>query len=152
MRGADFRWLVAGLSIVTAVVVAGCNGPQSSTSIPFVGQNAAYLPRPESTQGPGNIYWDKYAVHLSYPPKYHGKATLYYWAPDGYYLEPLYCKQKGRISATTHRHGSAPSGYKWVVFWFVAQSPGPNHCVLTAVLGKTGSPPLAGINIDINGK
>jgi hypothetical protein len=78
------------------------------------------------------------------------KALLTYWAPNGYFTEPVYCKNGGKISATAHRKYGNPSAYMHVVFWFKALSAGPDECGFTAVLNNTGSPPIAVIELHID--
>jgi hypothetical protein len=97
---------------------------------------------------PGNIYWNKAALRLK-PDGARGQAILSYWGPDGYYTEPLYCKNGGRISATTHGRSGKKTGYVHVVYWFKALTHARDECGLSAVLYNTGSPPIAVITLRI---
>ena len=105
---------------------------------------------PQGTDSSGNIYWNKRVLRLSYPSSSHEKATLTYWAPNGYYLTPVTCKKAGRISVTPHHRFGNPSGYMHVVYWFTALTPGPNGCGISAVLSGTGSPPIAPLRLRID--
>jgi hypothetical protein len=97
---------------------------------------------------PGNIYWNKPALRLKTDGT-HGRAILSYWGPDGYYTEPVYCKNGGSISATTHGQRGKRTGYVHVVYWFKALSHNPDQCGFNAVLNNTGSPPIAVIKLRI---
>ncbi len=96
----------------------------------------------------GNIYWNKPRLRLVYPSKSYAKATLTYWAPNGYSTEP-YCKRGGSFSATTHHQGGNPKGYMHVVYWFKAKTAGPDDCAFTATLDNTGSPPISILKLHI---
>lgn len=76
-------------------------------------------------------------------------AVLTYWAPNGYYLTPLYCQNGSQITETPGRTKGSPSGYERVKYSFTTQGPGPDDCVVDAVLGNTGSPPIAVLKIRI---
>lgn len=97
----------------------------------------------------GNIYWNKKKLNLPYPTKPADKATLTYWAPNGYFTEPVYCKTSGRISAKHGHPFGNPSGYMHVVYRFKALTAGPNECGFSAVLSGTGSPPIAVLKLHI---
>jgi hypothetical protein len=97
---------------------------------------------------PGNIYWNKPALRLKADGA-HAQAILTYWGPDGYYTDPVYCKNGGSISATTHGHRGKRTGYVHVVYWFKALSHNPDQCGFSAVLNNTGSPPIAVIKLRI---
>lgn len=127
-----------------AAMLAGCGGSQPST--PVVG--SAPLQRVLGASM-GNIYWNKAHLFLKYPPYFRKKAVLTYWAPNGYYAEPPYCKREGTFSATAGRQSGNPKGYMHVVYWFEAKSAGPNDCAFTAVLNGTGSPPIAVLKLRI---
>ena len=97
----------------------------------------------------GNVYWNRARLDLRYPPKSHAKAVLTYWALNGYYTEPPYCKGGGSFSATAGHRGGDPKGYMHVVYRFEAKSAGPDDCAFTAVLYGTGSPPIAILKLRI---
>jgi hypothetical protein len=126
--------------------MAGCGGASSAGP-----PGAMQQPTSVSKAYNGNIYWSKARLRLPYPPSSPGKATLTYFGPDGYYTYPVYCKNGGKISATPHRKFGNPKAYLHVVYWFKAQTPGPDDCSFTAVLNNTGSPPIAIIKLHING-
>jgi hypothetical protein len=130
------------LCAVTASV-SGCGGSQPAMTAATTPDASA---RRDST---GNIYWNKKKLNLPYPTKPADKATLTYWAPNGYYTVPVSCKSIGGIS-TKHGHPFGnPSGYMQVVYSFKALSAGPNECGFSAVLSGTGSPPIAVIKLHI---
>jgi len=104
---------------------------------------------PPASHGTGNIYWNKKRLRLPYPPKGHVEAVLSYWAPDGYFTEPNYCRNGGTFSATVHRTWGNPKAYMHAAYWFTAESAGPDRCAFTAVLNNTGSPPIAIIKLDL---
>ncbi|MGA2760797.1 MAG: hypothetical protein ABSF08_10815 [Candidatus Cybelea sp.] len=101
-----------------------------------------------AASAPGNIYWNKPDLRLKGDGA-RGEAILTYWAPDGYYTEPVYCQNGGRISATTHGHRGKRTGYVHVVYWFKALTYKPDRCGFSAVLNNTGSPPIAVIKLRI---
>ncbi len=101
-----------------------------------------------AASAPGNIYWNKAGLRLKANGA-HGEAILTYWGPDGYYTQPLYCKNGGSISATTHGHRGKRTGYVHVVYWFKALTHTPDQCGFSAVLNNTGSPPIAVIKLRI---
>jgi hypothetical protein len=105
-------------------------------------------PSVTAATAPGNIYWNKTGLRLKADGA-RGVAILSYWGPDGYYTEPVYCKNGGRISATTHGHSGKRTGYVHVVYWFKALTHSPDECGFSAVLYNTGSPPIAVINLRI---
>lgn len=76
-------------------------------------------------------------------------AVLTYWAPNGYYLTPLYCANGSQITDTAGRPKGSPSGYERVKYSFTTQSRGPDSCAIDAVLNNTGSPPIAILKIRI---
>jgi hypothetical protein len=98
--------------------------------------------------GPGNIYWNKPALRLKADGA-RSEAILTYWGPDGYYTEPVYCKNGGQISATTHGQRGKRTGYVHVIYWFKALTHKPDQCGFSAVLNNTGSPPIAVIDLRI---
>ena len=126
--------LIAG----TACAGAGIATPQTAASA------VRRAPAPS-----GNIYWNKRHVRLQYAPRSHGRALLTYWGPDGYFTTGVACKRGGRVTATPRRHRGNGSGYVTVVYWFTARTPGPDTCGFSAILGGTGSPPVAPITLDI---
>jgi hypothetical protein len=132
------------LSVGAAIaIVSGCGGSQA-------GMTGATTPdvsaRHDST---GNIYWNKKRLNLPYPTKPAQKATLTFWAPNGYFTVPVYCKTSGRISAKHGRPFGNPYGYMQVVYNFKALTAGPNECGFSAVLSGTGSPPIAVIKLNV---
>ncbi|MGC9993448.1 MAG: hypothetical protein ABSD52_13785 [Candidatus Cybelea sp.] len=101
-----------------------------------------------AARAPGNIYWNKPALRLKGDGA-RRQAILSYWGPDGYYTEPVYCKNGGRISATTHGHSGKRTGYVHIVYWFKALTHNHDQCGFSAVLNNTGSPPIAVIELRI---
>jgi hypothetical protein len=101
-----------------------------------------------AASAPGNIYWNKSALRLQSDGE-HAQAILTYWGPDGYFTQPGYCKNGGRISATTHGRSGKRTGYVHVVYWFKALTHKPDQCGFSAVLNNTGSPPIAVIKLHI---
>jgi hypothetical protein len=101
-----------------------------------------------AASAPGNIYWNKPALKLQSDGE-HAQAILTYWGPDGYFTQPGYCKDGGRISATTHGRSGKRTGYVHVVYWFKALTHNPDQCGFSAVLNNTGSPPIAVIKLRI---
>ncbi len=130
---------------ILAALLAACGGVQTTASLPQSAPNGAH----RTSGSCCNITWNKARLRLPYPTKPAGKAVLTYWAPDGYYFEPLYCKNGGNISWSPHRMGGDKNGYMHVVYWFRARTPGPDECSLAAVLSGTGSPPIAVIELRI---
>jgi hypothetical protein len=123
--------------LFASALLSGCGGASLKTEPGVVAASA-----------PGNIYWNKPALRLKADGA-RGEAVLSYWGPDGYYTEPLYCKNGGQISATTHGHRGKRTGYVHVVYWFKALSHNPDECGFSAVLNNTGSPPIAVIKLRI---
>jgi hypothetical protein len=144
MKYDDLRFNRYALSLcVAGAIVSGCGGSQPAvTGTTTAGVSA----RSDSS---GNIYWNKKNLNLPYPTKPAAKATLTYWAPNGYYTVPVYCKTKGRISAKHGHPFGDPSGYMHVVYRFKARTAGPDDCGFSAVLNNTGSPPIAVIALHI---
>jgi hypothetical protein len=144
MKDDHFQFGRYALSLCAALaIVSGCGGSQPATTGATTPDVSA---RRDST---GNIYWNKKKLNLPYPTKSAQKATLTYWAPDGYFTMPIYCKASGQISAKPgHPYGN-PSGYMHVVYGFKALTAGPNQCGFSAVLGNTGSPPIAVIKLHV---
>jgi hypothetical protein len=137
---------------LAAAILAGCGGSlgqRSGTVVPMPADVASTGHVRHASSG--NIYWNKHELRLPYPSTSYRKATLTYWAPNGFYLTPLECKRGGQISVTAHHQGGNPSGYMHVVYWFKALTPGPDRCGISAVLSGTGSPPIAPIALRING-
>jgi hypothetical protein len=131
-----------------AVILVGCgSSPPSLGSSGNPASGAGQLP--PATSGCCNIFWNKPRLRLPYPTKSHAQAVLSYWAPNGYFTYPVDCKKGGRISVSTHRKWGNPKGYMHVLYWFEAQSPGPDRCGFTAVLSNTGSPPIATIKLRV---
>ena len=118
-------------------LLSGCGGDSFRAGPGVIGATA-----------PGNIYWNKPALRLKADGT-HGRAILSYWGPDGYYTEPVYCKNGGQISATTHGQRGKQTGYVHVVYWFKALTHKPDDCGFSAVLNNTGSPPIAVIDLRI---
>ena len=147
MKSNHFRFSSCAVSLCAAVaIVSGCGGSQGATTGAAPPDASA---RRDST---GNIYWNKGKLNLPYPAKRTDRATLTYWGPNGYFTEPISCKTQGQISFK-HGHPSGnPSGYMHVVYRFKAQTAGPNECGFSAVLNGTGSPPIAVIQLHIEGK
>ncbi|HLY03027.1 MAG TPA: hypothetical protein VKR56_11115 [Candidatus Cybelea sp.] len=112
--------------------------------------SASLKPQPGliAATAPGNISWNKPGLRLKTDGT-HGQAILTYWGPDGYYTEPVYCKNGGRISANTHGRSGKRTGYVRVVYWFKALTHSPDQCGFSAVLNNTGSPPIAVIELRI---
>lgn len=126
---------------VAAMLVAGCAAPATS-----FGTGGAAALRAKSS---GNIYWNKASLALRYPAHGHRDAVLTFWAPDGYFTEGVYCKNKGKVAASAHRQWGDPSGNEHAVYWFTAKTAGPNECGFSAVLNGTGSPPIAVLKLPI---
>lgn len=140
------------LYALEAAVLTACNATQpANPSVAHASEAAARYSRAKPTYN-GNIYWNKKGVHLRYPSISHARAELSYFGPDGYYTLPVYCKNGGQISATTHRQWGNPKNYLHVEYWFQAQSAGPDDCSFTAILSNTGSPPIAILKIHVAGK
>ncbi|HEX3672277.1 MAG TPA: hypothetical protein VHT92_11295 [Candidatus Cybelea sp.] len=135
------------LRICAALVLAACGAAQIPRNSPALSQQARTAP-----QTTGNIYWSKRRLDLGSAPSKGGRAVLTYWGPDGYYTYPVYCKNGGNVSATPHRTWGNPKKYLHVIFWFKAQTPGPDRCAFEAVLANTGSPPFAIIKLKISGQ
>ncbi len=134
-----------------AIIATACGTVQTQAGAPQTLPEAAAARRPAAGSGStGNIYWNKGALHLRYPAKYHAKATLSYWAPNGYFTLPISCRHSGKIDASRHRLSGNPSGYMNAVYWFSAKSAGPDDCSFTAVLNNTGSPPIATLTLYID--
>jgi hypothetical protein len=143
----------AGNACAVVVMLAGCGGGAWQVESPgAIPPNARGALQPTGAATTGNIFWNKHRLDLPYPTKPRAKATLTYWAPNGYFTYPVSCKRNGRISATPHHKSGNPSGYMHVVYWFKAQTPGPDDCQFTAVLSGTGSPPIAVIQLRIDRK
>jgi len=123
--------------LLASALLPGCSGASLNAEPGVVAATA-----------PGNIYWSKASLRLK-DNGGHGEAILSYWGPDGYYTEPLYCKNGGRISATIHGRSGKKTGYVHVVYWFKALTHGPDQCGFSAVLNNTGSPPIAVIELRI---
>jgi hypothetical protein len=140
----NFRFSGHALGLCAAIaIVSGCGGSQPAVTSATTPDVSA--PR-DST---GNIYWNKKRLNLAYPAKRAGRATLTYWAPDGYYTAPVYCKTSGHISVKHGHPFGDPSGYMQVVYRFKALTAGPNDCGFSAVLSGTGSPPIAVIKLHV---
>jgi hypothetical protein len=147
MKHDHLRFSSYALSLcVATAIVSGCGGSQPAVTGAATPNVSA---RGDSS---ANIYWDKKNLNLPYPTKPARKATLTYWAPNGYYTMPVYCKTNGQISAKHGRPFGSPSGYMQVVYSFKALTAGPNECGFSAVLSGTGSPPIAVIRLHIEGK
>jgi hypothetical protein len=140
------RFVLKRVAFLVCVATIGCGGAASAPGAPAV---APAGQRAFSGTSQGNIYWNKMGLRLPYPAKRPSNAVLTFWAPDGYFTEPLYCKNGGNITATPGRKWGNPSAYEHVVFHFQAMSPGPDACGFTAVLNNTGSPPFAVIKLHI---
>jgi hypothetical protein len=134
-------------SLALAALVTGCTDSQSSAGLPS-GTSSGQLEISRASGSCCNIYWNKKRVDLRYGAK-AAKAILTYWAPNGYYTEPPYCKDGGSFSATPGRSWGNPSGYEHVAYSFQAEGPEPDRCGFTAVLSGTGSPPIAVIEVNI---
>lgn len=123
-----------------AALLAGCGGgigsAPSAASVAAVRQASS-----------GNIYWSKGKLKLTYPP--HGKKSvvLNFWAPDGYFTDPMYCQNGSKIAVSHGQVSGNPSGYEHVTYSFRAKSAGPDSCSYDAVLNNTGSPPIAILHI-----
>ena len=130
-------------AIVAAAVLTACNASQPANPPAGLVNSSAARSATAKADYNGNIYWNKKSVRLRYPSNSHARAELSYFGPDGYYALPVYCKNGGQISATTHRQWGNPKNYLHVEYWFQAQSAGPDDCSFTAILSNTGSPPIA---------
>jgi hypothetical protein len=129
----------------TVAMLDSCGAPHGQLATPSTMSQS-------SRQANGNIYWSRNRLRLPYPSRSHGRAILTYFGPDGYFTYPVFCKRGGSVSATPHRTFGNPSSYLHVVYWFKAQTPGPDDCAYTAVLNNTGSPPIAIVKLHIEGK
>jgi len=69
--------------------------------------------------------------------------VLNFWAPDGYFTEPLYCQNGSQIAISHGKAQGNPSGDEHVAYTFRAKGAGPDSCSYDAVLNNTGSPPIA---------
>jgi hypothetical protein len=140
-----FRLSSYALSLCAGVaILSGCGGPQAAMTGATTPDVSA---RRDST---GNIYWNKKKLNLPYPTKPAAKATLTFWAPNGYYTVPVSCKTSGgRISVKHGRPFGDSSGYEHVAYSFKALTAGPNDCGFSAVLSGTGSPPIAVLELHI---
>lgn len=134
------------LPICVAFLLTACGAALMPANSPALSQQARTAP-----QTTGNIYWSKARLDLGSPPSKARRAVLTYWGPDGYYTYPVYCENGGNVSATPHRTWGNPKKYLHVIFWFKAQTPGPDRCAFEAVLANTGSPPFAIIKLKISG-
>lgn len=133
------------LGMIAATLLAGCSMASSPFTSPTMTRSVSRaLP---SSHGHGNIFWNK--TRLSLPTKGHAEAVLSYWAVDGYFTEPNYCRYGGQFSAKVHRSWGNPKKYMHVLYWFKAKTRGADQCDFTAVLNNTGSPPIAIIQLDI---
>ena len=134
-------------AIIATALLAGCSTASSPSTSPAVPQSVSRAV--PASHGYGSIFWNKISLRL--PPKGHGhaEAVLSYWAVDGYFTEPNYCRDGEQFSATAHRSWGNPKKYMHVLYWFKAKSRGADECEFTAVLNSTGSPPIAIIQLDI---
>jgi hypothetical protein len=135
-------FLHRALCICAAISMAAC-AAQSAQTVP-----ASQLVSPASGSC-CNIFWSKHRLRLPYPPKTHKTAVLTYWGPNGYYLTAVECKNGGKIAASAHHTSGDPKAYMHVVYWFEAQTAGPDECGVSAVLNNTGSPPIAVLKFHI---
>jgi hypothetical protein len=144
MKYSHFGFGRYALSLCAATaIVTGCGGSQPAMPGAMTPEVSA------GRDSSGNIYWNKKKLNLPYPTKAAAKATLTYWAPNGYFTEAIYCENGGRISAKHGRPSGDPSGYMHVVYRFKALTAGPDDCGFSAVLSNTGSPPIAVIALHI---
>jgi hypothetical protein len=135
------------VTVVASAILAACGTTSSPLGAPAGGQVAQSAP---ATHGTGNIYWNKRRLHLNYDRGHWESAVLSYWAVDGYFLEPPYCKHGGQFLANPGHSWGNPQKYMHVLFKIRASSPGPDECALTAVLNNTGSPPTATLKLKLN--
>jgi hypothetical protein len=134
-------------SFALIALLAACASSQSSPGVPPGTSSSLHRISPASGSC-CSIFWNKRRVNLHYGGKPQ-RAVLAYWGPNGYYFEPVYCKNGSQISVTTGRTFGNPSAYEHVIVKFQAESEGPARCTLIAVLNNTGSPPLAPIQLNI---
>lgn len=126
-----------------AALLAGCGGgvsprPSAAALAPAVRQSST-----------GNIYWSKSKLKLQYPPLGKKEVVLNFWAPNGYFTEPMYCRNGSTIAVSHGKAKGNPSGYEHVVYSFRATKAGPDSCDYDAVLNGTGSPPIAILHLVI---
>jgi hypothetical protein len=140
------RRLLSAIGLL--VFLAACGAPQSASSIP-AGTSSSRQPNSHASGSCCNIYWNKKRLSLKYASKSSAKATLTYWAPNGYFFDPVECQHGSQISVDPRGSWGDPSGYEHVIVKFTARSAGPDQCAITAVLNGTGSPPLASLRLRI---
>ena len=99
----------------------------------------------------GTISWSRPHIHLQYPTEPPKKVVLNFWGPDGYFTEPMSCQHNSKIAISHGKTRGNPSGDEYVEYSFRAKSAGPDQCEFDAVLGTTGSPPIAILKITIGG-
>ena len=124
-----------------ALLVAGCGGGAVSPA-----GVAAQAARHATS---GTISWSKGHIHLAYPPLGRKTVVLNYWGPDGYFTEPMSCQNNSKIAVSHGKVRGNPSGNAYVVYSFRAKSAGPDTCEYDAVLGTTGSPPIAILKLTV---
>lgn len=135
-------------SIGLLALLTACATSPSSPALPS-GAPSSVLGVSSASGSCCNIFWNKKRLTLRYGSKPTMNAVLTYWAPNGYYLSPLYCRSGSQISVMQGRTWGNPSGYEHVKYSFTTQGAGPDRCALDAILNNTGSPPIAILNFRI---